>query len=137
MFRSTNGVDTYSALTSGEEWEAAVRRRSQLRGADLSGVPRIPNIHQAVYAAASKPGALDMGSWHHECGTTHCRAGWVVTLAGKDGKEMERHLGTPAAAALIYMASDPTLKRVPNFYADNDAALKNMRVCAARERAAA
>ena len=45
------------------------------------GLPKIPGIHQAVYTAASHPGALDMSSWH-TCETTHCRAGWVVALAG-------------------------------------------------------
>src|SRR5258706_125937 len=75
---------------------------SNLSGSNLSGVPIIPNIHQVVYEAASKPNALDMSAWH-SCETTHCRAGWVITLAGLDGRAMEYCLGTPAAAALIYI----------------------------------
>lgn len=88
---------------------------------------KIKNIHQAVYDAASQPGALEMGSWHHECGTTHCRAGWVVTIAGEGGKALEYALGTPAAAALIYIASDPNLERIPDFYASNESALADMK----------
>jgi hypothetical protein len=65
-----------------------------------------------------------MTQWH--CGTTHCRAGWVVTLAGEGGKALEWAMGTPAAAAIIYMASDPDLERIPNFYDTNDNALADM-----------
>ena len=52
----------------------------------------------------SAEGALDMRTWH-TCQTTHCRAGWAVTLAGKAGKELEDRLSTPVAAMLIYKAS--------------------------------
>ena len=119
-------------------------RRADLLGADLSGadlrhadliganlrhgdlVPIIKNIHSAVYEAASAVAALDMKKWH-TCGTTHCRAGWVTTLAGKGGKALESIYGTAAAAALIYQASDPTLERIPDFYALNADALADMR----------
>jgi hypothetical protein len=110
---------------------------ADLRGADLSDAPTVPNIHQAVYAAASQPGALDMGAWH-VCDTTHCRAGWVVTLAGEAGAELEAKIGTPAAAAAIYLASDPERfkrERLPNFYADNATALADMKRCADEEAA--
>jgi hypothetical protein len=36
-------------------------------------------------------------------------------------------MGTPAAAAVIYMASDPKLEKVPDFYASNEAALEDMK----------
>ena len=42
-------------------------------------------------------------------------------------------MGTPAAAALIYMASDPNMQRVPDFYADNATALEDMRRLAEAE----
>jgi len=51
-------------------------------------IPKIENIHQAVFTAASTDGALDMGSVH-QCQTTHCRAGWVVHLAGEAGYALE------------------------------------------------
>ena len=109
----------------GADLSDAVLRGAVLRGADLRDFPvKIENIHQKVYEAASQEGALDMGAWH--CGTVHCRAGWVVTLAGDAGKAIEWALGTPAAAALIYQASDPQLERVPDFYCSNEAALADM-----------
>ena len=98
---------------------------ADLSGADLRGAPVIPDIHREVYEAASQPGALDMGDWH-TCETTHCRAGWVVALAGEAGKGLEDKIGTPAAATLIYLASDPNLEKFPDFYCSNDAALADM-----------
>ena len=94
-------------------------------GALPPDVPVIPDIHRAVYAAAGAPGALDMTDWH-TCDTTHCRAGWVVTLAGEAGAELERRWGTPAAAAFIYGASDPSMDRIPDWTADEGEALADM-----------
>ena len=36
-------------------------------------------------------------------------------------------MGTSAAAALIYLASDPKLEKIPNFYATNEDALADMK----------
>ena len=105
---------------------------ANLDGADLSGVPFIQNIHQTVYAAAAKKDALDMGAWH-KCETTHCRAGWVIALAGEGGAAMEFCMGTPFAAALIYLKSDPTIGKIPDFYASNEDALADMKRLAEAE----
>ena len=117
---------------SGADLSSADLRDADLSDADLRGVPRIKNIHQSVFDAASKPGALNMSGWH--CGTAHCRAGWVVTLAGEAGAAMEFCMGTPAAAAMIYLASDPELANIPDFYADNATALADMERLAKLER---
>jgi len=134
-----SGADLSGAVLSGAVLRGAVLRDADLSGADLSGAPKIENIHQKVYEAASAPKALDMGIWHDDayeegnCGTTHCRAGWVVALAGKEGRELEERIGTPAAASLIYLASDPDLDRFPNFYCGNEAALADMKRLAEAE----
>jgi hypothetical protein len=107
---------------------------ANLREANLSEAPKIENIHKAIYAAASADGALNMGEWH-TCETTHCRAGWAVHLAGEAGRALENKIGTAAAGALIYLASDPTLERVPNWYASNDKALADMKALAEKEPA--
>lgn len=44
---------------------------------------------------------LNMATWHHECGTAHCVAGWIVIEAGRTGQLLERLNGTPTAAALL------------------------------------
>jgi len=134
-----SGADLSYANLRGADLSGANLRGADLSGADLSYAnlnyaPIIPNIHQRVYEAASQPDALDMGDWH-KCGTTHCRAGWVVVLAGDEGKALEDSIGTAAAASLIYLASDPTLEKFPSFYCSNDEALEDMKRLAELERA--
>jgi hypothetical protein len=142
--RDANLRDAY---LSDADLSGADLRDADLRGADLRGAylrdaylsgacpVKIEHIHRLVYEAASKPDALDMSSWHatDACGTTHCRAGWVVHLAGDAGRALEWAMGTPAAAAMIYMASDPTLEKVPDFYCSNEAALEDMKRLAGLE----
>ncbi len=131
-------ADLSGANLSDANLRGADLRDADLRGADLRGadwMPKITNIHATVYAAASQPCALDMRQWH--CGTTHCRAGWVITLAGDGGRVLEGVYGTPAAAALIYQASDSTLERIPDFYCDNETALADMKRLAELESSGA
>ena len=122
------GADLSGADLRGADLSGADLSDADLSGASLGAAPVIEDIHAKVYAAASQPGALDMDRWH--CGTSHCRAGWVVTLAGKEGLDLEAKIGTPAAAMAIYMASDPErwkTERLPDFYcANNETALADM-----------
>lgn len=104
---------------------------ADLSNADFSGVPTIERIHQTIYQAALEVRCLDMATWH-KCKTTHCRAGWVVHLAGAAGAALELAMGTATAAALIYMKSDPNLEKVPDFYCDNNTALEDMKRLAER-----
>ena len=129
-------ADLRGAYLSDAYLSDAYLRDADLRDANLSGAPIIPNIHQQVYAAASQPGALNMRDWH-TCDTTHCRAGWVVALAGEEGKALEDRIGTPAAASLIYLASDPDLGKFPSFYCDDETALADMKNRAEQEAAKA
>jgi uncharacterized protein YjbI with pentapeptide repeats len=117
------GLDFTSASFNGAMIDGAIISHD-----DLRDIPVIPDIHKAIYAAASAPEALDMSIWHtYACETTHCRAGWAVTLAGAAGAALEDKLGTPAAATLIYLASDPDLKRIPDFHASNEDAMADMK----------
>ena len=120
--------------------------RADLTGADLRGailrdargfpdVPRIPCLDTAILAQIEvRNGLLEMSSWH-TCATTHCRAGWAITLAGEAGKALEDAYGPAVAGALLYAAAYPD-RPVPNFYASNDAALEDIRASAAREQGA-
>ena len=68
-----------------------------------------------------------MDIWH-TCKNTHCRAGWVVTLAGAAGRDLECFYNTELAAMLIYDASAPAFKINPaRFYDHNEAALADMK----------
>jgi hypothetical protein len=78
--------------------------------------------------------ALDMRDWH-TCETTHCRAGWVVTLAGEAGKALEKQTSTLFAAMRIYKESSPIRVSPVRFYDSNEAALADIRRCAEEEAA--
>jgi hypothetical protein len=68
-----------------------------------------------------------MDRWH-TCETTHCRAGWVVTLAGDAGKKLEQQTSTLFAAMQIYDKSDPVnLVNPPRFFEGNATALADMK----------
>jgi hypothetical protein len=97
-------------------------------------IPRIENIHSLVYKAVSQPNALNMHSWH-KCETTHCRAGWVVHLAGEAGRALEQFHNTPLAAQLIYRASGYAINPC-RFYDSNEDAMADMKRLAEEEQAA-
>jgi hypothetical protein len=93
----------------------------------IPSVPVIQNLHQKLYEAVTQPKALNMGDWH-TCETTHCRAGWVVTLAGAEGKALENFFDPLLAALKIYDASCPGYKINPaRFFDSNEDALEDMR----------
>lgn len=87
-------------------------------------VPVIADIHAKVYAAASEPGALEMGRVH-TCETTHCRAGHVVHLAGDAGYALEKKTSPLFAAMQIYKASGYEISPV-RFFDSNEDALADM-----------
>lgn len=122
-------------------------RAARIQAARLGvPIPKIENIHQTVYDAVTKyPERFDMSNWHgvvdwtkgqsgyNHCNTTHCRAGWVIALAGAAGRRLEHAVGAPEAAALIYKESDPSLKACPSFYVNNEQALRHMKLKAEQE----
>jgi hypothetical protein len=116
-------VNFENATLNGATFSGAKIARARF---SLDDVPQIENIHQAIFAAVSQPGALNMSYWH-TCETTHCRGGWAIELAGASGRLLEARIGAPAAAALIYLKSDPAITQIPDFYASNDAALADMK----------
>ena len=129
--------DLRDANLDGANLKACQLSGAKVEGAtwgDLVDVPVLPSIHEAVFAVASEPGALNMSTWH-TCMTTHCRAGWVTTLAGPAGQELVDFMGTDAAAALIYAKSDPFLATIPDWHTNNDEALADMERCAVAEAA--
>lgn len=100
----------------------------------VTRVPVVYSIHTQVYQEASQPDALQMDGWH-KCNTTHCRAGWVVILAGKKGKELETRIGSESAALMIYHASSKLYVNPKQFYVGNEAALADMKRMADLESA--
>jgi hypothetical protein len=127
------------ANLSGANLRGANLSGANLRGADLrvaklsvAGVliPKIDHIDAQILRAISADGCrLEMATWH-TCDTTHCRAGWVIQLAGDSGKAMEGLIGTGTAAALIYHMSRPG-HAIPDWYASNEDALEDIKKHAA------
>jgi hypothetical protein len=102
----------------------------------MGNYPVIENIHQKVLEAATvRPDSLNMGDWH-TCETTHCRAGWVVHLAGEPGAKLERQTSTLFAAMQIYKASSTISVSPTRFYENNETALADMKRCADLEKGA-
>lgn len=95
-------------------------------------VPKIENIHNKVLESTSSPNALAMDTWH-TCDTTHCRAGWVVVLAGEAGKELEGKTSTAFAAMQIYKASSEIKVSPVRFYETNTVAMADIIRCAEEE----
>lgn len=93
---------------------------SKLAQAPRTVVPKIEDIHKKVYAAASQPDALDMDALH-TCETTHCRAGWVVHLAGEAGYALEKYFNAELAAMLIYRESGYDINPCRFYDSDEDA----------------
>ena len=77
-----------------------------------------------------------MDTWH-TCQNTHCRAGWVVTLAGEEGKALEAFFDTPLAAMKILDASSLLQVSPVRFFEANDDALREMKKLADLEAAGA
>lgn len=78
---------------------------ADLRCADLSDAANLNLqiedglIQKIAIAVNADKKALEMGRWH-TCDTTHCIAGWAVTLA-KNGKELEEKYGTQIAGLML------------------------------------
>ena len=97
------------------------------------GVPIIENIRQKILEAVTAiDHKLEMGSWH-VCETTHCRAGWVVQLAGNEGFELERKTSTQFAAMRIYKNSSDIRVSPNKFFDSDEVAMEDIKACAEKE----
>jgi hypothetical protein len=136
------GADLTGANLTGADLTGADLTGANLTGADLE-IPIVPNLHARMLARIEEGGEvppLKMGNWHlreASCNTQHCRAGWAIHFAGAAGIKLENRFGPGVAGSLIVMASCPYLERVPDFYCGNQAALDDIRRCAAIEQEAA
>lgn len=98
-------------------------------------IPTIKNIHQAILTATSTKSSLNMNEWH-TCDTTHCRAGWVVFLAGEVGLTLEEQTSTQFAASQIYKKSSDIRVSPVRFYETDNEAMEDIKRCAELEKQA-
>jgi hypothetical protein len=126
----TNGseaTEPYERAVTDEQRAARQAKRAAKFRERNPDVPVIEQLDAKILAAVeSGAGKLDMSRWH-SCQTTHCRAGWAITLAGDAGKALEEKYGPHHAGRMLYIASTG---RVPHFFADNEGALADLRACA-------
>ena len=73
-----------------------------------------------------------MSGWHI-CDTTHCRAGWVVHLAGKKGYELEKETTCEFAAKMIYKKSSDIKVSLDKFFISKKESIKDIIKCAELE----
>lgn len=112
------GADLSWADLRGTSLRGADLRGADLRGAQLNGVRLLGAVmdgamglliaedaQQRLKAVAAEvlanPDSLDMRSWHGDCGTTHCLAGWAIHQAGPLGKILEGLHGPAIAGRLL------------------------------------
>jgi len=83
-----------------------------------------------------------MSDWHKNmqlneegahCGTTHCWAGWIVAMGGKEARDLEERTSTVFAAIQINKASSPIRISPMNFYKNNAEAMLEIERCAQEE----
>jgi uncharacterized protein YjbI with pentapeptide repeats len=122
------GANLRDADLRGADLCGADLRGADLRGANLPYIPPIENLDGKILEKINAGGGLEMEIWH-TCETTHCRAGWAITLSPV-GKTLEDIFDAAVAGALIYHASYPELP-IPNFYCDNETALADIKARAA------
>ena len=111
-----------------EKQKTKYATRMQQYRAKYPGVPVIDNLDAKIAQIVDGgSGTLEMNQWH-ACATTHCRAGWAITLAGESGKALEQTYGPHRAGVILYAVSTG---RIPSFYTSNDNAIADIRRCAA------
>ena len=90
----------------------------------------IPDIDARLLGILERQeGSLKMSAWH-TCKSTHCMAGWAVTLAGPKGKELEEQYGPHRAGHMIYTAS---IGQTPHFFANDERAMESLKARAAEQ----
>jgi hypothetical protein len=97
--------------------------------------PDVPVVEaldaKILSVVTSGQGKLNMAQWH-TCETTHCRAGWAITLAGEAGAKLEAKVGPHQAGRMIYRASTG---RAPQFFATDERAMEDIKRCADESQA--
>jgi len=91
-------------------------------------------LHQKVLEEVSKEGQeLNMNNWH-TCSTTHCRAGWIVHIAGQEGYDLERKTDSSFAAQLILRESTDIPIGLHKFFWDKKSSMSDIIRCAELEK---
>jgi uncharacterized protein YjbI with pentapeptide repeats len=132
-FANLSGADLSDANLSsadlrGADLSSADLSYANLSGANLSGaklpiVSMEPDlIAKILERVEAEPSCLSMETWH-ACETTHCLAGWAVTLHSQ-GTLLESMVGPNVAGAMIFNAC---CGEVPDFFSGEETAVEWLR----------
>ena len=92
---------------------------------DLLGeqLENIENIDNKVLSILEKEeNELNMSAWH-TCDTTHCRAGWEITIHPQ-GKELEKYFGSWMAGTIVHNKSHDNFV---DYFASEDEVMEELR----------
>ncbi len=82
---------------------------SDLEDDDMSQVPVVDDhdrrLRELAQVVLASPDHLQMESWHSDCGTSHCIAGWAIRLAGEEGARLAA-LNDPEIAGYILLGPE-------------------------------
>jgi Fe2+ or Zn2+ uptake regulation protein len=92
----------------------------------ITNAPIVKDLNIKVLDAVTSTGSLAMEVWH-TCSTTHCWAGWIVHLAGKEGYDLEEKTDTEFAAKAIFKQSTGKSIDTKNFHTDNETAMEKIK----------
>lgn len=132
-FARLTGAMLVEANLQDADLRGAEMSNCELSGARLGGsmlleVEAKPDLVSRIYRVVKdQPERLDMTTWH-TCDTTHCLAGWAVSLHPQ-GESLVSKLTIDPAAAIIFNAC---CGEVPNFYSSKRAAMQWLERVAAR-----
>jgi len=121
--RTTRAADAAATLAehAGDDADADAYLRMASALVRIAGLEPVPGLDAAILAVIETWGSLDMRDWHL-CKTTHCRAGWALTIHPR-GAELEEAFGSRLAASAIYLVSTGM---IPDFFTSNEAALASI-----------
>jgi hypothetical protein len=105
---------------------AAVKQDPYASRFVIANAPIVKDLNIKVLDAVTSIGSLDMEEWH-TCNTTHCWAGGIVHLAGKEGYDLEEKTDTECAAKAIFKKSTGKSIDTKNFHTDNETAMENIK----------
>jgi hypothetical protein len=96
---------------------------STLNGQTLAtGSVARERLRAVAAAALATPQSLEMTRWH-SCDTTHCIAGWAITLASADERAVLKGTDVPSTATILL-----GIAAAPLFYLTNDEARERLQL---------
>jgi len=116
------GCSTNDADDANRYGDVNTHNRMAIALVRIADIEPLPELDANILTAIEGGNTLEMDIFH-TCETTHCRAGFAITLHPR-GRELEEEFGSRLVGGAIYLVSTGT---IPNFFATNEDALASIR----------